>query len=124
MKDKILRWFGSGKVGASSKAMALAAVGIPNDGSHPHDPADFNRCLLLLDAVPEIRSRMDFVSDISETWAVLVSRWDEIETCFLDEAGLDWCKKKTAPRTYSLMKAVMRKGGEVRAQYRAKHYYQ
>ena len=110
MKDKILHWFGSGQVGASSKAMALASVGIPNDRSHPYDPADLNRCLLLLEAVPEIRSRMDLVADMSEAWAALVSRWDEIEECFIEEAGRDWRKKTSAPKTYSLMKAVIRKG--------------
>ena len=106
MKDKILRWFGTGKVGASSRAMALAAVEMPNDGSHPLDPADFNRCLLLLEAVPEIRQRMDRVAAISKTWAKLVDHWAEVEKCFLDEVGLDWSNGQRATRTYNLMKDI------------------
>ena len=106
MKDKILRWFGTGQVGASSKAMALAASGMPNDGSHPYDPDDLNRCLLLLKAVPEIRQHMDKVATINGIWAKLVSRWDEVEQCFLDEVGLNWIKTHRAPKTYKLMKAI------------------
>ena len=106
MKDKILEWFGTGEVGASSRAMVLAAVGMPNDGCHPLDPADFNRCLLLLEAVPEIRQHMDRVAAISKTWGKLVDRWDEVEKCFLNEVGLDWCKGDSASVTYDLMKDI------------------
>lgn len=106
MKDKILNWFATGRVGASSKAMALAAVEMPHDRSHPYDPDDLNRCLLLLDAVPEIRNHMDKVAAISDTWAKLVERWSEVEQCFLDEVGLNWTKGDRAPRTYELMKAI------------------
>ena len=73
MKDKILNWFGAGQVGASSKAMALAAAGMPNDKSHPYDPDDLNRCLLLLEAVPEIRQHMDKVAAIVR--ATLANCW-------------------------------------------------
>lgn len=106
MKDKILEWFATGRVGASSQAMACAAAGLPSDKSHPYDPGDFNRCLLLLEAAPEIRDCMDKVAEISGTWAKLVARWDEVEKCFLDEVGLNWCKAHSAPKTYELMKQI------------------
>lgn len=106
MKEKILNWFGTGRVGASSKAMALAVLDIKNDGSHPYDPDDFNRCLLLLEAVPEIRQHMDKISAINKTWSKLVSRWGEVESCFLDEVGLNWRKANRAPKTYALMKDI------------------
>ena len=108
MKDKILNWLGTGRVGASSKAMALAVLGIKNDGSHPYDPDDFNRCLLLLKAVPEIRQHMDKVAAMNKTWERLVERWEELELCFLAEVGLDWWKAKSAPKTYALMKSIGR----------------
>lgn len=106
MKDKILDWLGSDHVGASSKAMALAAVGAKNDGSHPYDPDDLNRCILLLKRIPEIRQNMDKVAKMSGTWEKLVSRWDEVEQCFLDEAGFNWSKARSAPKTYALMKEI------------------
>lgn len=106
MKDKILDWFATGRVGASSKAMACAVADLPHDKSHPYDPDDLNRCLLLLEAVPEIRNQMDKVASISGTWGKLVARWDEVEQCFLDEVGLNWCKARSAPKTYELMKQI------------------
>ena len=33
--------------------------------------------------------------------------FDEISQCFLDKVGLNWCKGKSAPRTYELMKAAI-----------------
>lgn len=106
MEYKILEWFATGRVGASSKAMALAAVDVPNDKSHPYDPDDLNRCLLLLEAVPEIRNKMDKVAAMSDTWGKLVARWDEVEQCFLDEVGLNWSKARRATKTYELMKEI------------------
>jgi len=79
---------------------------MPNDGSHPYDPSDFNRCLLLLDAVPEIRRHMDKVAEISDAWARLVERWDEVEQCFIDEVGFNWTNGRRASRTYRLMKEI------------------
>jgi len=106
MKNKILRWIGTGRVGASSKAMAMAAIDVFADAHHPHDPDDFNRCLLLLSAVPEVRHHMDKVAAMSKWWSALVARWDEVEQCFLDEVGLGWSKAGRAPKTYSLMQQV------------------
>lgn len=108
MKDKILNWIGTGEVGASSTAMALAAVGAKNDGRYPFDPDDFNRCLLLLEAVPEIRQNMDKVAAINAFWSRLIEHWDELEKCFIDEVGLGWTKGKRAPKTYEILSDILR----------------
>ncbi len=107
MKDKVLAWIGTARVGLSSKAMAMAVCDIPNNGDHPWDPDDLNRCLLFLKAVPGARQHMHKVAALSPVWKRLVARWAEIETSFLDEVGLDWCKAQSAPRTYRLMKEVI-----------------
>jgi len=106
MKDKILNWFGTGEVGSSSKAMALCFAGADGDDSHPHDPDDLNRCLMFLEAVPEARDQMDKLRELSPTWAKLVDSWAELEASFLNEVGLDWCKARSAPKTYALMKRI------------------
>jgi hypothetical protein len=106
MERQILNWIATGRVGASSKAMAMAVAGIKVGKSHPSDPDDFNRCLLLLRDVPEIKQHMDKVAALSDTWAELVARWDEVESTFLSEVGLDWTKGNTAPKTYKLMKSI------------------
>ena len=107
MKDKVLAWMGTGRVGASSKTMALHLCGSPCDGSYPYDPDDLNRCLLFLEAVPEARAKLPKMATLNRKWAALISRWDEIEASFLEEAGLDWCKAQRAPNTYRLMREVM-----------------
>jgi len=107
MKDKILQWFISGRVGLSSKAMASAIAEIECDKkNHPLDPDDLNRCLLFLSNVPEARAYLNKVSVLSEYWEVLIKRFDEVEKCFINEAGLNWSKAKSAPKTYKLMDQI------------------
>ena len=112
MKDKILIWFATGETGISSKAMACAVADLPPDvkwakfGNHPSDPDDFNRCLKFLAAVPEARNHLDKVAALSPVWAKLVASWDELEQCFIDEVGFDWCKGGSAKKTYDLMKSI------------------
>lgn len=109
MERKILNWLASGEVGTSSKTIAMKMVGVElKDGCHPLDPDDFNRCLLLIAAVPEIRPRLKEMADVSPQWNRLIGRWDEIEKTFISEAGLDWCRAFTAPETYELMKQCLR----------------
>ena len=109
IKTKVLKWFATGRVGESSRVMALVACGLKDllkGYDVPEDPGDFNRCLLLLDAVPEIRAKMDDIAALGGRWAKLVPRWAEIEKCFKDEAGPNWAFSDSAPRTYKLMKEV------------------
>jgi len=107
INQKVLMWLSNGKVGASSKAMAFAAIGMPNTKMIPYDPADFNRCLLLIDEIPEIKERFDKISKLSPTWERLIARWDEIEKCFLEEVGFNWSHGKKAPKTYNLMQDII-----------------
>lgn len=107
LKDDVLEWFGTGEVGESSKAMALAVCDAKGNKNHPHDPADLNRCLLFLEAVPEARGRMDKVAALSPVWARLVERWSELETSFIGEVGRNWCKARSAPETYKLMRSLI-----------------
>lgn len=102
-RDKVLNWYQTGRVGASSRAMATHLCGAPCDGSYPYDLDDLNRCLLLLDAVPEFRAELPRMAEVNKSWAALVDRWDEIEASFLAEAGLNWCKSRQATNTYRLM---------------------
>jgi hypothetical protein len=110
MKDKILQWYVTGQRGSSSEAMAACFAGIQSGNtSHPYDPADFNRCLLFLAAVPEARENMQELFRLSPQWMKLVSRWDELESVFLEEVGLNWSKGcgLHAEKTYSLMKLIL-----------------
>jgi hypothetical protein len=105
IKD-ILRWLATGQTGESSKALAFCFAGIKGRSDHPLDPADFNRCLLLIHTYPEMRSLLPKAKALSPTWSKIIDHWDEIEQTFLDEAGLDWRKANAAPKTYKLMKDI------------------
>lgn len=109
IQGKVLHWMmNSNDVGSSSKAMAAAATGHPSINlDHPHDPSDLNRCIKLCKEVPEVKANFNKVADISTTWAKLISRWDELEKCFIDEVGYDWCKDRSAPKTYALIKEII-----------------
>lgn len=104
----VIQWLALGRVGLSSKCMAMwLAFGQRTDGSHPRDPDDLDRCLVLLSFAPGLRKLLPKMAEVSPSWAALVSRWDEIESTHLDEVGLGWTKARSAPRTYALMKKVL-----------------
>ena len=70
IEDKIFQWFATGEIGASSQTIVLRMIGKKyKHESHPLDPDDFNRCIKLLDAVPEIRNRLNEMSKVSPEWA-------------------------------------------------------
>lgn len=106
IQSKVLRWIATGRVGASSKAMAMAACDMPTDGAYPSDPADLNRCLLMLEAVPEVRQQFAKVAAISRPWANFIENWGKLEAMFLEEVGLNWSKAQSAPKTYEFMKSL------------------
>ena len=107
---KILRWVFNGETGISSKQMAATACGIAIkdwfDRGHPLDPADFNRCLKLVRACPEVKAAFPKIAKLSREWRGVIEHWDEIRRSFLAEAGWDWSKSNNAPKTYELMRRI------------------
>lgn len=107
MNKRILKWLSGENTGISSETLAFAVCGIKKQwNGTPSDPADFNRCLLLIEQIPEIKSKIQKVVEMypSSKWGVLVENWDALEKCFIDEAGLGWRKAQRAPKTYKMMK--------------------
>ncbi len=108
-QKRTLEWLANGETGGSSKQLAFW-LGFDVhyvSGNHPYDPADFDRCLRLLDLVPEMRPHLQRMSGISKGWNAIIRHWDEIEASHLAEVGLGWTKAKSAPKTYALMKRVL-----------------
>ena len=107
-------WLATGQVGASSRAMCcwlVLGIAPKSRSDYPLDPADFDRCLQFLGAVPEARQMLTKMREVSKPWSALVDRWDELEQCHLDEVGLGWSKAHSAPRTYALMKSILTGAG-------------
>lgn len=111
LQQKILNWLANGETGLSSETLAFwAGFGIRKAGvSHPHDPADFNRCLKLLKVAPALRKQLPKMSALSPEWARLVARWSDIEAMLIEEVGVDWKKGGRVPatNTYALMKEII-----------------
>ncbi|WP_157639686.1 hypothetical protein [Burkholderia ubonensis] len=109
----VVEWLANGETGLSSKAMAFFLgfdIKRKEDGkAHPHDPADFNRCLGLLRKAPGLRKKLPAMAKLSKEWKRLVAAWDQIEAVFVKEVGPDWSKNRSvrATETYDLMKEVL-----------------
>lgn len=111
---KLLKWLAGPDTGLSSEAMAFCAAKIQRTGSwsgieHPYDPSDFNRCLLLVEQVPEVRDHFPRIAELSDEWAAIIAAWDELKEMFVDEVGLDLKKGLSAPRTYQRMQQILGK---------------
>ena len=91
---KVIEWLESGQTGLSSLALCKAAFPqtqyykldkmIERDlDNYPHDNADFKRCMLLIEQVPEIRQKMPELSGLNQKWQNLFTHWDNIESLII-----------------------------------------
>jgi len=107
MKDKILDWLANGQVGLSSKCMAMCAAGVSYKYKYtPSDPSDFNRCLLLVQQIPEVENEFNRIARVSDKWKVVIDNWQLLKSTFIDEVGFNWSNGDRAPKTYKLMKKL------------------
>lgn len=106
--ERAAAWIANGRVGMSSRAIWSHMMGAKADRMEaPSDPDDLNRCLLLLDLIPEWSERIPEMAQHGSRWKALAERWDEITDAFIGEVGLDWCNGRSAPITYRLMKEAL-----------------
>ena len=105
--QKAMHWLLNGNTGLSSECMmATLLSGQPVEGNykasfHPSDPADFERCVGLLNAVPTFRVTLDVMKQVSKQWAILVEHWDDLENLLNQEIS-----QRSAPKTYARMKEL------------------
>lgn len=107
------RWLANGERGVSSNTIFEKLTGVKTSldsyRSHPHDPADFRRCQLLLEQVPELQILFPRMAHVSKEWKALVEAWPTIVAA-MDEEAPDWRDGKTtkkAPKSYNLIKAAI-----------------
>lgn len=117
-------WLACGERGLSSEAIVAHLTGQPIGSrywwarrAHPHDPADFRRCQLLLNAVPLARLMFPTMRTASPVWARLVDAWDEIhETIERDVPGYVTTRADgSSPSGYRLMRRIIDDGVECAA---------
>ena len=80
-------WFASDERGASSLWLHhfLNHTGHTLKVERPYDAADFRRCVVMLDAIPENREKLQQMRANGETkipspWDQILPRWEELET--------------------------------------------
>lgn len=73
-------WLAHGERGQSSDAIFSYLTGVPLVGrlSPPCDTSDLRRCRRLLQSVPEFAARLGEMRSVSQGWAALVDRWDDL----------------------------------------------
>lgn len=110
LSEALRRWLGSGERGISSNCIVEHLTGVPALGSrsafghHPHDGDDLRRCMLLLEAVPELRSEMPRMASASKEWAALVPHWEELIDLLKRELKRE---PGTCGRTYQRMRQLL-----------------
>ena len=108
--ESLADWmWADGETGNSSMQMAMTYLGRewkPDWASthYPHDPADFRRCLLLIEREPMVESSLSILANKFSGWRNVVEIWDELEASLKKEIGddlptLGW----SAPATYRKM---------------------
>lgn len=86
-------WLLKGDRGISSETIfgAITGLFINSRKYPPSDPSDFYRCYKLIQAVPEWKSELNKVSELSETWKNVIDNWDKLTE--LLEEQIEWTVK-------------------------------
>lgn len=78
----LARWLLCGDVGASSKALVCAAMGLPGGNYLPDDASDFQRCALLYEAVPEMWKATSVIIANQPKLAALFKHWPDLAATY------------------------------------------
>ncbi|WP_218832931.1 hypothetical protein [Serratia fonticola] len=98
----IAAWLASDDTGLSSKFMASVLTGeFKAENHYPRDPADFGRCLRLVNAVPGLAEKIGDMSQHGNHWAVVAAHWDE---------WVEIYRSKDFTRLHRLMRACYEAG--------------
>ncbi|EMD0638816.1 hypothetical protein VPZ60_004232 [Salmonella enterica] len=75
-------WLLCGNVGASSKALVCAAMGLPGSKYLPEDASDFHRCVQLYEAVPEMWRATSVIITNQPKLAALFKHWPDLAATY------------------------------------------
>lgn len=113
LSPEAVRWLAKGERGVSSNTLFTHLTGVDattGHVSHPHDPADFRRCRLLLERCPELQPRLERIRKVSRVWNALVENWNAL--CLLmDTEAPRWREPDNGQRaseTYALMREIIK----------------
>ncbi|MCG3884125.1 hypothetical protein I3271_05445 [Photobacterium leiognathi] len=111
IKEKLLTYFVyTEKVGHAERAISAIASGKPvsEKACYERELTALNRFIVLLHSVPELREFIPQMAVINEDWKRVSEHWSVIEKMFIDEAGIGFTKRVSAPQTYHYIQALLR----------------
>jgi hypothetical protein len=83
-------WRRSDDTGLSSLYLAAALRGQCTPRlEYPHDSDDFGRCVRLLEAVPELRPRLELLANAPQPWPKLLAVWGRAERLYHEGLGAE-----------------------------------
>jgi len=102
-------WLRSDETGQSSIYMAshlaprIGLMVYSREYAVPHDPEDFERCVKLLDAAPELRPHLNEMARAvhGKIWNRLAAEWDELERLYREERPTG-----RAPKLFARIQAI------------------
>lgn len=112
IKEKLLTYFVyTEKVGHAERALAAIATGktVSDKAYYERELTALNRVIVLLHSVPELRKFMPKMGVISKDWQAVADNWETIEQMFVDEAGMGFSKRISAPKTYHFIQSLLNK---------------
>ena len=110
--QEALRWLSEGKTGISSKTLCYYTMQVPQqieDESHPYDAADFNRCVLFLEQVPQAREEFHRIAERSPQWGKLIENWSHLEQTLAQEKNGQLEKGETSRSIRQFLDSVENK---------------
>ena len=113
VERRVLQWLAGPNTGLSSECMAFCAIGLQRTDSWakyapftPADPADLNRCLMLVEQIPEVKDAFPKIAALSDDWKIIIDNWESLKESFVSEVGWNWSEGTAAPVTYKVMKEL------------------
>jgi hypothetical protein len=105
----IKAWLASDDTGLSSRFMAAVLAGFFDlpENHHPHDVADFGRCVRMLDAAPELRPRMGMMEKCGPVWSRFIDEWGKLEGMY---RKIIKTKAKFSPELYAAIQRIEQAG--------------
>ena len=90
LNEEEINWIATGNRGLSSETLfshtvkPLSDTPLDKVTAHPHDGADWKRCMDLCYAVPKVRNNFNVMKGVSGPWKRLVENRSELERLLFD----------------------------------------
>lgn len=103
---ELAAWIAQGERGSAADTIVEHLTGIvvctaDSFGTYPRTSTELWQCLLLLEAVPTLRTRLCELRRLGPEWSVIVEHWYELEALIMEESALAHCHEALMPKTYS-----------------------